>query len=63
MQISQSVEFLVLSESESICSKTGQFHISHVILKKVVKFEVRNEVTAEFTAEVTFIQDVVLCAL
>ena len=59
MQISQSVEFLVLSESGSICSKTGQFNGFHVILQEVVKSEVRNEVTAE----VMFTRNVVLCVL
>jgi hypothetical protein len=59
MQISQSIVFLVLSVSETICSQKGQFNRFHVILKDVMKFEVRNEITSE----VTVIRDVVLCVL
>jgi len=63
MQISQSLEFMVLSESVNNCSKTGQFNKFHVILKEVVKCEFRNDVTAEVIAEVTVFRDVVLCVL
>ena len=55
MQISQSAEFLVFSDSECICSKIGQDNRLHVIVNEVAKFEVRNEVTA--------IRDVVSCVL